>query len=123
MDQKVILIIDDDCNNVTAVKEVLEKAGFSVRYAHTAEEGLQRIKEKTPDLILLDLVLPDESGFKACHQIKEISETKDTPIIAISLKTEEIDKHIAAKCGIADYLEKPLNYQKLIYTIKNLLEG
>jgi DNA-binding response OmpR family regulator len=121
MDQKAILIIDDDRNNATVLKELLEKEGFFVFTAYDSAEGLQKIQGHTPDLILLDLVLPDESGFRTAHLIKATPATKDTPIIAISLKTEEIDKHIAAKSGIVDYLEKPLDFHKLIFKIRDLL--
>ena len=122
MDQKVILIIDDDRNNVQAVRGILEKAGYAVLAGYTVEEGLRKIEEKTPDLILLDLVLPDESGFRAAHRIKEIPKTKDTPIIAISLKTEAIDKHVAVKSGIVDYIEKPIDFHRLLFSIADLLK-
>lgn len=121
MEQKTILVIDDDRNNIKAVKEVLEKAGYRTLEAYTAQEGLDKIKEKTPDLILLDLVLPDESGFRAAHQIKQLPQTKDTPIIAISLKKEELDKHIAAKSGIVDYVEKPIDFHRLLFIIADLI--
>lgn len=116
-----ILIIDDDYNIVKKSKEELLKAGYTVIVAYSAKEGIKRIKEETPDCILLDLVLPDESGFKVAQDIRSLAGFKDTPIIATSLKHEEIDKHIAAKSGITVYLEKPIDYQRLLFNIKDVL--
>jgi two-component system phosphate regulon response regulator PhoB len=123
MDKKTVYIIDDDRNIVRALKEILEKEGFVVFSSENGEEGIARIKEIKPELILLDLVLPDQSGFKIAQEIKSIPQCRDIPIIAISLKKEDVDKHIAAMSGIADYLEKPLDYQRLLFVMKNILGG
>jgi len=118
---KKILIIDDDYNTVKKTKEELLKAGFTVLAAYSAKEGIEKVKEEAPDCILLDLVLPDESGFKVAQDIRSLPEFKDTPIIATSLKHEEVDKHIAAKSGITVYIEKPIDYQRLLFDIKDVL--
>ena len=116
-----ILIIDDDYNIVKKSKEELLKAGYIVVVAFSAKEGINKLKEERPDCILLDLVLPDESGFKVAQDIRSLPEFKDTPIIATSLKHEEVDKHIAAKSGITVYIEKPIDYQRLLFNIKDVL--
>ena len=120
---KKILIIDDDYNIVKKSKEELLEAGYIVAVAYSAKEGIEKLKEEKPDCILLDLVLPDESGFKVAQEIKSLPEFKDIPIIATSLKHEEVDKHIAAKSGITVYVEKPINYQRLLFDIKDVLGG
>jgi DNA-binding response OmpR family regulator len=121
MDGKKILIIDDDYNGSKIVRESLKKSGFDVSYAYDAEESLEKLKASKPDIILLDLVLGEESGFKVAQSLKDNPEYANIPIIAISLKKENIDKHIAAKVGIIDYLEKPLDIEKLTFRIKDLL--
>jgi len=118
---KKILIVDDDYNGAKETKGALKKEGFEVIYAYSAEEGFNKLKESKPDLILLDLVLPDASGFKVAQEIKRNPAYADIPIIAISLKKEAIDKHIASKVGIIDYLEKPLDIDKLLFRIKDIL--
>ena len=118
---KKILIIDDDYNIAKKSKEELLKAGYTVIVAYSAKEGIEKTKEENPECILLDLVLPDESGFKVAQDIRSIPEFKDTPIIATSLKHEEIDKHIAAKSGITVYIEKPIDYRRLLFDIKDVL--
>jgi len=122
MGAKKIFIIDDDHNSVAALKEFLLVAGYEVNAAFDGKEGLEKIKIYLPDLILLDLVLPDQSGFRIAQEIRDMPEYANIPIIAISLKREEVDKHIAAKSGIADYIEKPIDYQKLLFSIKDILK-
>lgn len=118
---KKILIIDDDYNIAKKNKEELLKAGYTVAIAYSAREGIEKLKEEKPDCVLLDLVLPDESGFKVAQNIKSLPEFKDTPIIATSLKHEEVDKHIAAISGITVYCCKPIDYQRLLFDIKDVL--
>lgn len=116
-----ILIIDDDYNIAKNSREELLKAGYEVVVAYSAKEGIEKLKIEKPDCVLLDLMLPDESGFKVAQDIKNLPEFTDTPIIATSLKHEAIDKHIAAKSGITVYAEKPLDYQRLLFQIKDVL--
>ncbi len=118
---KKILVVDDDYNIAKRSREELLKAGYTVVIAYSAKEGIEKLKAEKPDCVLLDLVLPDESGFKVAQDIKALPEFADTPIIAASLKHEEIDKHIAAKSGITVYLEKPIDYQRLLFDIKDVL--
>lgn len=118
---KKILIIDDDYNIAKKSKEELLKAGYETVVAYSAKEGMEKLLAEKPDCVLLDLVLPDESGFKVAQDIKNLPEFINTPIIAASLKHEEIDKHIAAKSGITVYVEKPIDYQRLLFDIKDVL--
>ncbi|MCX5699922.1 MAG: response regulator [Candidatus Omnitrophica bacterium] len=121
MDKKRVLIIDDDYNAAKAVKEALQDKGLIVFYGSNEEEGLRLLSKVEPDIILLDLVLPGESGFKIAQGIKADPKYSDIPIIAISLKTEDIDKHIAAKSGFVAYMEKPIDLNRLLFTIKDIL--
>lgn len=123
MQTKTILIIDDDQNVVREIKDFLEleQVGYKVAFACDGETGLKKAREIKPDLILLDLVLPGQSGFKIAQELKALPECADIPIIAISLKTEEIDKHVALKCGAVEYIEKPIALDKLIYNIRDIL--
>ena len=119
---KLILVIDDDYNIAKKSKEELLKAGYAVTIAYNAQEGMEKLKAEKPDCILLDLVLPDESGFKVAQNIKTLPEFKEIPIIATSLKHEEIDKHVAAKSGITVYVEKPIDYTRLLFDIQDVLK-
>jgi len=118
---KKILIIEDDYNIAKKSMEELLKTGYKIVLAYSAKEGMVKLRAEKPDCVLLDLVLPDESGFKVAQDIKNLPEFSDIPIIATSLKHEEIDKHIAAKSGITVYVEKPIDYQRLLFHIKDVL--
>ncbi len=120
--KKKILIIDDDPQIVESAKTMLQESGYIIWMANDAEEALRKIKDFNPDLILLDLVLPDQSGFKVAQKLKSLALYQNIPIIAISLKTEDIDKHIAVKSGIAVYLEKPIDNARLLYYIRDILK-
>ena len=122
MKKKIILIIDDDRNNIREVKDVLEPLNYEVIFAEDGESGLEKLKHNIPDLILLDLVLPGQSGFKVAQEVKSNPAYKHIPIIAISLKKENIDKYVAVKIGATEYIEKPINFEKLIYTIRDLIK-
>jgi len=120
MDKKRILIIDDDQNVIRTIKDLLEQWEYEIFFSNDGDSGFDKIGLVKPDLILLDLVLPEQSGFKVAQRIKASPKFSNIPIIAISLKREDIDKHIAVKSGISDYLEKPLDLNKLLYSVKDL---
>ncbi len=116
-----LCIIDDDHNAVAALKEFLVGEGFRVETAFDGTSGIELVRQCTPDVILLDLVLPDASGFKIAQTIQDLPGLGSIPIIAISLKREDVDKHIAAKSGFIEYIEKPLDYQRLIFVLNDVL--
>ncbi|MFA5115521.1 MAG: response regulator [Candidatus Omnitrophota bacterium] len=116
-----ILIIDDDQDIVHRTQEVLVKAGYTVCCANSSVDAFKRLKSFLPDLILLDLVLPDESGFRVAQKIKSTERYKDIPIVAASFKKDAIDKHIAAKNGIVEYLEKPIDMGRLLFCIRDIV--
>ncbi|TRZ95567.1 response regulator [bacterium] len=119
---KKVLVIDDDPETVNFIKNVLSQAGYEVYAAFRGQEGMELLKKVRPELILLDLVLPEQSGFQVGQKIKSISRYKDIPIIAISLKKDDIDKHIAAKSGFLAYLEKPLDSATLLFQVADIFK-
>lgn len=122
MERKKILIIDDDPATAREVKKLANPEEFEILWAPDGQDGLKRMKIIKPDLILLDLVLPDQSGFKIAQQLKRLPLYKNIPIIAISLKKEAIDKHVALKSGILEYMVKPLNLDRLTFLMRDILE-
>ncbi|MDD5156018.1 MAG: response regulator [Candidatus Omnitrophica bacterium] len=101
--------------------ELEDEAGYNVYSMNTGDGVLDKLNQVNPDLIILDLVLPHESGFQVAKEIKSSPKYKNTPIIATSLKKDDIDKHIAALSGAAAYLEKPINTQDLLFRVKDIL--
>lgn len=121
MDDKKILIIDDDPIAVKDVQVVLEQTGYDVYSVNTAEGVLEKLREVNPDLIILDLVLAHESGFKVAKEIKANIKYKNIPIIVVSLRKDDIDKRVAALSGAAEYLEKPVNPEALLFHVNDIL--
>lgn len=116
-----ILIVDDDAVMACGIKRMLQEAGYEAYSTSGGEEALKRIKAIRPAAVLLDLMLPGESGFKIAQAIKSQEEFKDLPLIAVSFKKDAIDKHVAVKSGMADYLEKPVKKEVLLEHLKEIL--
>jgi DNA-binding response OmpR family regulator len=121
MNKSRLLIIDDDPETALEIKKLLKSEEYEIFYAANGEEGLKKLGKVKPDIILLDLVLPGHSGFQIAQTIRAMTLYSNTPIIAISFKKEDIDKHVALKSGINEYMEKPLDYRKLVFTIRDIL--
>jgi two-component system alkaline phosphatase synthesis response regulator PhoP/OmpR family response regulator RpaB len=116
--QQRILIIDDDADIVTTVKANLELDGFTVLSATDGASGLAAAQANTPDLVLLDLGLPDIDGIKVCQTLRRDSEV---PVIMLSARDTVADKLLGLECGADDYLVKPFNALELSARIRTVL--
>lgn len=121
MERKVVLVVDDKENIVELIQMNLERSGFRVIPAYTGAEALGKTKSALPDLILLDLMLPDIDGFEVCSILKLDQNTKDIPIIMITAKSEETDKVIGLGLGADDYITKPFGIRELEARIRTVL--
>lgn len=111
-----ILIVDDEEDILKLLKTVLIKEGFEhVHTAATANEGWRKFQDKQPDLVILDIMLPDGEGYDVCKQIRSVS---NVPIFFLSAKTEEIDKILGFAIGGDDYITKPFSPKEVAYRIK-----
>lgn len=115
---KHILVVDDDLDIRTIVKATLEKDGYSVFLAETGLDALAKLERVNPDIVVLDIVLPDLSGTEVCTKIRAMS---DVPIIFLSGKSDDIDRIIGLELGADDYLTKPFNPRELSARIKAIL--
>lgn len=116
INNKKILIIDDEEDILKLLSRVLKKEGFANIYtAEDGESGFTLVKRINPDIILLDIMLPDEEGYEVCKKIRKIS---NVPILFISAKTEEIDRVLGFALGGDDYITKPFSPKEVAYRIK-----
>jgi len=113
--QPSILVIDDEPQILRALKTILGSKQFTVLTANRGEDGLALAATQKPDLIILDLSLPDMSGMEVCSQIREWSQT---PIIILSVRDRESDKVTALDLGADDYLTKPFGIEELLARIR-----
>ncbi|MFJ8258572.1 response regulator transcription factor [Peribacillus asahii] len=113
---KKVLIIDDEEDILRLIQTVLMKEGIeNVITATTAKDGFNQFQQKQPDLVLLDIMLPDGEGYDVCKQIRNIS---NVPILFLSAKAEEIDRILGFAIGGDDYITKPFSPKELAYRVK-----
>ncbi|MEN7548081.1 hybrid sensor histidine kinase/response regulator [Rapidithrix thailandica] len=115
-EKKSVLIVDDQPQNLQLAATVLNPY-YRLLFAHNASLALQAAEEKLPDLILLDIMMPDMSGYEVCILLKENETTKHIPIIFLSAKADEMDILEAYSCGGQDYVTKPFRPKELIARI------
>lgn len=113
---KKILIIEDEPDLIKGLKLNLSDEGFSVDWAINGAEGLRKAVEETPDLIILDIMLPEMDGLEVCRKLRQ--KNIDTPIIMLTAKGAEIDKVVGLEIGADDYMTKPFSVRELIARIK-----
>ncbi|NDB48295.1 MAG: phosphate regulon transcriptional regulatory protein PhoB [Proteobacteria bacterium] len=117
-----VLLVEDEKSITTLIKYNLEKEGFKVYCSETGEDALKIIKEKTPDLVILDWMLPDTSGIDVCRQIKIDKKLKNIPVLILTAKGEPDDKIKGLEVGADDYVTKPFNNKELLLRVKSLIK-
>lgn len=117
-----ILIIDDTANNLRILSSILAKVGYKVRKALNWQMAFTACQTQLPDLILLDIMMPDIDGYEICRRFKTNQRTADIPIIFISALDDVFDKVKAFKIGGVDYITKPFEFAEVIVRIQNQLE-
>lgn len=121
MSQPLILAVDDDQEILALVQRVLEGRGYRVRLADSGEQALKILREKKPDLVLLDLLMPNKDGLEICKIIKSEEETRDIPVVILSSRDEEADIVVGLELGADDYITKPFSERILQARIKAAL--
>lgn len=117
-----IVVLDDNNQNLKLISDVLEDVGYDVSLCLTSYQLLDYLEEELPDIIILDIMMPDMNGFEVCKRIKAIERLKDIPIIFLSAKTETVDIVYGLEIGGVDYVTKPFRPIELIARIKTHLE-
>ncbi len=118
----LILIVEDETDLVDTLEFALEKEGFRTRSAGTVEAAFASATgTPTPDLILLDLMLPDGSGTTLCKRLRAEPATRETPIIMMTAKSEEVDRVVGFEVGADDYVVKPFSVRELALRVKAVL--
>ena len=117
-----ILVVDDEKDIVDLVTYNLEQEKFSVIKAYDGESALDLVKTKSPDLIVLDLMLPGIRGIEVCRLIRKNPETELVPIIMLTARSDQVDKIIGFELGADDYITKPFNVKELIARIRAILK-
>lgn len=121
---KSILCIEDEAEMIDLMRLILGRRGYEVRGAASGAEGLKMIREQKPDLILLDLMMPEMDGWEVYQQIKAEERTKNIPVVVVTAKAQSIDRvlglHIAK---VDDYIAKPFSPQELLNSVERVLKS
>jgi DNA-binding response OmpR family regulator len=117
-----ILCIEDDSEMTDLIRLILARKGFEILVAGGGQVGIRKVREEKPDLVLLDLMMPDMDGWEVYQQMKADEKTKDIPVIVVTAKAQSIDKvlglHIAK---VDDYIAKPFSPQELMESVEKVL--
>jgi two-component system phosphate regulon response regulator PhoB len=116
-----ILVIEDEADLQKVLEFNLKQAGHEVLSALRARDGLQLARERSPELILLDLMLPDLAGTEVCKLLKREPPTKDIPVVMLTARGEEIDRIVGLELGADDYVVKPFSVRELLLRIDAVL--
>lgn len=116
-----ILVVEDEVDIQEIVSYNLEKAGFTVAAVDSGEAALELIRKELPDLVVLDLMLPDMDGLEVCRLLKQDAETRDLPILMLTARAEEVDRVVGLELGADDYVVKPFSARELTLRIQAIL--
>ncbi len=117
----VILIVDDEHDLLTLLEFNLKQEGFQTVLASSGTEALSHLRRDPPDLVILDLMLPDISGTEVCRTIKADPRTRHVPVVMLTAKGQEIDRVVGFEIGADDYVTKPFSMRELILRLKAVL--
>jgi twitching motility two-component system response regulator PilH len=117
---KNILVVDDSPTDRQHLSDILVKSGYAVTTAESAEDALAKVKQRRPDLVLMDVVMPGQNGYQATRALSKDSSTKDIPVIMCTSKGQETDRVWGMRQGARDYVVKPVNQTELLATISAL---
>lgn len=119
--QSTVLIVDDNPQNVELLQAFLESLPVRIVTAADGVDALRKVEEHNPDLILLDVMMPQMSGFQVCRRIKSDPRTRDVQVLMVTALNELGDIEQANECGTDDFVSKPVNKIELLTRVKSLL--
>ncbi len=120
MPKNKVLVVEDDRSLAGVLQYNLSQAGYQVLVAYDGQEGLNQARLKLPEMIVLDVMIPGLDGLEVCRRLRAIPETRDTPIIMLTAKTEETDQLVGFSVGADDYVTKPFSVKILLQRLKAL---
>ena len=113
-----VLVVDDGIDNLRLLSDLLGEQGYEVRAVTTGRQALQAVEHDPPDLILLDITMPEMNGYEVCQRLKAKDRSKDVPVIFLTALTETADKVRAFDAGGVDYVTKPFQFEEVLARVK-----
>ncbi len=118
-----VLVVDDELLTRDLLRMMLERAGFEVVEAGDGRDALQKVNRQAPDLIILDVMMPDIDGYQVCRTLRQQQKTAGIPVLMLSAKTQPEDAEEGLRAGATRYLPKPITYNDLIRNVREILTG
>jgi DNA-binding response OmpR family regulator len=123
MKQKKILLVDDSATTLMMEQMVLRGHAYEIVTAKNGREAVAVAILEKPDLVLLDVVMPEMNGFEACRELRQLEATRDVPIIMVTTKGEEQNVETGFESGCSDYITKPINGAELLTKVRGFLDA
>jgi len=118
-----VVVVDDAVSELKLMENILKSAGHQVVCYEDGEQLEQRIADERPDLLLLDIVMPNRNGYEVLRGLRKDERTKDTPVVFVSSKNQESDRVWGKRQGAADYLPKPFTPEQLLTMVRRFIPG
>jgi len=122
MDKKRILVVDDEPHLVRSLTFILGKEGYEVHTAIDGEEAIKKVREHSPALLLLDLMMPRKNGYEVCQEIRSMENSNGIYVIVLSAKGSETDKEKALGFGANEFISKPFSPVEVVSRVKQILK-
>ena len=116
-----VLLIEDEPNIIEAIRFILSRDGFAVDTHSDGSTALQAIKAKAPDMVILDVMLPNRSGFEILRDLRAMSETKKLPVLMLTARGQKKDREMAERLGANQFMTKPFSNSEMLNTVRQLL--
>src|SRR5262245_5975246 len=113
-----VLVVDDTIGNLQVLSDLLGEQGYDVRAVTSGRQALQTVEHEPPDLILLDITMPDMDGYEVCRRLRSMEHSKDVPVIFLTALTETTDKVRAFDAGGVDYVTKPFQFDEVLARVR-----
>ena len=120
--RRKILVVDDDADIVEMLSYILKQAGFAIGTAFNGIEALKKVRSMSPDLVLLDLMLPEMDGFAVCETLRRHAHTANLPVIMLTAMSGELGRLAGLDCGANDYITKPFSPKMLVSKVEAQLK-
>ena len=114
----LILIVDDEPNIVQSIEFLMQRDGYRTRAAHDGKAALEALRDRPPDLVLLDITIPGHDGYELCQRMRAAPEWRDIPIIMLTARGRHIEREKGMALGANDYITKPFSTQELLRRVR-----
>ena len=117
-----VLVVDDEPNIVVSLEFLMKQAGYDVRVARNGDEALKAVAERTPELILLDVMMPKRNGFDVCQTLRADPRWKDVRIIMLTAKGRDVEREKGLALGADDYITKPFSTREVMERVRRYID-